>query len=51
MDEPLYFVTYDGPNKGHDNWHYDGTGAGMAPRKLSITFQLSDPKDYAGGAL
>jgi len=51
MDEPLYFVTYDEREKGHYNWHYDGTLAGHAPRKLSITFQLSDPKDYEGGEL
>ncbi|MEQ8442819.1 MAG: 2OG-Fe(II) oxygenase [Alphaproteobacteria bacterium] len=51
MDEPLYFVTYDGSKKGHYNWHYDGTVAGMAPRKLSITFQLSAPGDYQGGEL
>jgi PKHD-type hydroxylase len=51
MDEPLYFVTYESKDKGHYNWHYDGTPAGHAPRKLSITFQLSDPKDYEGGEL
>lgn len=51
MDEPLYFITYDGKEKGHYNWHHDGTNAGMAPRKLSITFQLSDPSDYEGGEL
>jgi len=51
MDEPLYFVTYEGSRKGHYNWHYDGTMAGHAPRKLSITFQLSPPEAYTGGDL
>lgn len=51
MDEPLYFVTYDGETHGHYNWHYDGSTAGYAPRKLSITFQLSRPEDYEGGEL
>lgn len=51
MDEPLYFVTYEGQRQGHYNWHYDGTAAGQAPRKLSITFQLSRAEDYEGGEL
>lgn len=51
MDEPLYFVSYEGSKKGHYNWHQDGTTAGHATRKLSITFQLSKPEDYEGGEL
>ncbi len=51
FDEPLYHITYDASIKGHYNWHYDGSVRGMAPRKLSITFQMSDATSYKGGVL
>ena len=49
--QPVQFARYrDG---GHYKWHQDSTG--IRPdgetRKLSLTFSLSDPKDYEGGYL
>ena len=50
-DEPLYHVTYDGSEEGHYAWHIDVGNDKQAQRKLSITFQMSDPADYEGGDL
>ena len=51
MDEPLYHVTYLGDDQGHYTWHAD-LGHDQEPtRKLSITFQMSDPATYDGGDL
>ena len=47
--EGLQFTQYQAPN-AHYDWHCD-MGPGDAPRKLSLTIQLSDPKDYEGGDL
>jgi PKHD-type hydroxylase len=49
--QPVQFARYrDG---GYYDWHQDSTG--IRPdgetRKLSLTFSLSDPKDYEGGEL
>lgn len=36
----------------HYDWHVDrGAGASLAPRKLSLVLQLSDPSEYEGGDL
>ena len=35
----------------HYNWHMDYGAGRMSIRKLSLCFQLSDPKDYKGGNL
>lgn len=48
LDEPLYHVTYDAADQGHYMWHTD---VGSTTRKLSITFQMSDPSTYDGGSL
>jgi predicted 2-oxoglutarate/Fe(II)-dependent dioxygenase YbiX len=40
------------PGWGHFHWHNDYShGLPMAPRKLTIIIQLSDPEDYEGGKL
>jgi PKHD-type hydroxylase len=51
MDEPLYHVTYLGDDQGHYSWHADLGHDSEATRKLSITFQMSDPASYDGGDL
>ncbi len=50
-DEPLYHVTYEGSEQGHYAWHTDVGNDKQAQRKLSITFQMSDPGEYEGGDL
>jgi PKHD-type hydroxylase len=42
--EGLQISRYDGSQ--HYSWHID---SGIAPRKLSLSVQLSDPDDYEGG--
>jgi PKHD-type hydroxylase len=51
FDEPLYHVTYNAEDEGHYAWHIDKSGDGMPARKLSITFQMTDPAQYDGGDL
>ncbi len=51
IDEPLHHVTYKGSEQGHYAWHADLGNDIQAQRKLSITFQMSDPADYEGGEL
>ena len=47
--EPLHYICYE-PG-GHFDWHTDlGIGA-MSTRKISISVQLSDGAEYAGGDL
>lgn len=47
MEQGLQFTSYTAPGE-HYTWHIDkGTGN----RKLSLSLQLSDPKDYKGGNL
>ncbi len=50
-DEPLYHVTYEGAEEGHYAWHIDVGNDSQPQRKLSITFQMSDPSEYEGGDL
>jgi len=49
--QPVQFARYR--NGGHYDWHQDASG--ISPhgecRKLSLTFSLTDPKDYEGGNL
>ena len=47
----LQFTTYKGKNEGRYGWHHDVDFKNPLPhhRKLSVTIQLSDPKDYEGG--
>ena len=49
--QPVQFARYR--NGGHYDWHQDASGqnAHGESRKLSLTFCLTDPKDYEGGEL
>jgi PKHD-type hydroxylase len=50
--ESAQVARYDAARAGHFGWHSDiGAGALAAKRKLTVVVQLSDPADYAGGAL
>ena len=49
LAEGFQFTRYDAPT-GHYGMHTDRTFNG-AVRKLSLTIQLSSPKDYEGGEL
>jgi PKHD-type hydroxylase len=49
LAEGFQFTKYEGPS-GHYGAHIDKTLNGLV-RKLSITIQLSDSKDYTGGDL
>lgn len=46
--EPFQYATYG--IGSHYGWHMD-QGAGPAPRKLSLSVQLSQPDEYEGGEL
>ena len=48
--ESLQFTEYHS-SKHHYDLHKDSGSQSGAPRKLSLTVQLSDPKDYKGGDL
>lgn len=45
--EPLHLITYE-PG-GHFEWHSDQAGGQTSTRKISISIQLSEESDYAGG--
>jgi len=49
--QPVQFARYR--NGGFYDWHQDaaGTNSYGESRKLSLTFSLTDPKDYEGGEL
>lgn len=51
LEENLYYHTYDGSQQHYFEWHYDAGTQTPAPRKLSLSLQLSDPKEYQGGVL
>lgn len=52
FDESAQIARYGAERRGHFDWHSDiGDGRLAARRKLTIVAQLSDPADYAGGAL
>jgi len=51
LDEELYYVTYDGGDEGHYDWHADSHHDAGFTRKLSVTVQMSDPAGYDGGEL
>ena len=49
--EPLQYTVYEAPSVGYD-WHIDMIDSpDSVQRKLSITIQLSGPREYAGGDL
>ena len=47
----MQFTEYHAAEGGHYDWHHDVNWNGQSDfdRKLSVTVQLSDPADYAGG--
>jgi len=47
MEQGLQFTRYTAPGEHYD-WHID-KGYMTPARKLSLSVQLSDPKDYKGG--
>ena len=49
--EDLQFTEYYASEQGHYDWHQDSGPNTVAPRKMSIVIQLSDPADYEGGEL
>lgn len=51
--EDFQYTVYRGAeeNGGHYTWHRDSGGRNLAPRKLSMVVQLSDPSEYEGGDL
>jgi PKHD-type hydroxylase len=54
FEEGFLLLRYDGALAGGDyyDWHMDIGGSGSTvSRKLTLIVQLSDPVDYAGGAL
>lgn len=51
FSELLQFTVYEGTQESHYTWHMDCTPSSVAPRKLSLVMQLSEPDDYQGGTL
>jgi len=49
--EDLQYTVYEGNEQQHYSWHVDKGDATIAPRKLSLVLQLSDPSEYEGGEL
>src|SRR5688572_24848244 len=47
--EPLHYICYE--TGGHFDWHTDLGSGSMSTRKISISVQLSEAPDYAGGDL
>lgn len=47
----IQYTIYDGEEEGFYDWHYDTFWGNPTfhDRKLSVTIQLSDSKDYEGG--
>lgn len=45
------FTMYSHEDRGWYGWHVDSVDLGAFARKLSCIVLLSDPEDYAGGAL
>ncbi len=48
--EDMQYTVY-GPEGEHYDWHVDSGPGNIAPRKLSMVLQLSDPSEYDGGDL
>lgn len=48
--EDFQYTVYR-PEGDHYTWHMDKGGFNLAPRKLSMVLQLSDPSEYEGGDL
>lgn len=51
-DENIQYTEYYANENGHYDWHQDvGPGDLASKRKVSITLQLSEDEEYAGGDL
>lgn len=48
VTDPIHYVIYP-EDGGHLDWHMDVGAFAVNKRKLAMTVQLSDPKDYDGG--
>jgi len=48
VTDPIHYVIYP-TDGGHLDWHMDTGALAVNKRKLAMTVQLSDPKDYDGG--
>jgi PKHD-type hydroxylase len=46
--EPMQYTVYQHSEGGHYGWHVDCGVNNPAPRKLSLSLQLSDPASYEG---
>jgi PKHD-type hydroxylase len=58
LHEDLQYTVYESDDEGFYNWHVDAYTTidennidQRLPRKMSLSFQLSDPSDYEGGDL
>lgn len=52
FNEDLQYTVYESTVDGHYDYHMDaGFNQNRAPRKLSLTLQLSPPDEYEGGVL
>jgi PKHD-type hydroxylase len=51
LSEQLQYTVYESGEGGHYDWHVDHSTITPAPRKLSLSLQLSDPAEYEGCAL
>lgn len=49
--EDFQYTEYSSDNEGHYTWHIDMSNDSVAPRKLSLVLQLSNPEEYEGGDL
>ena len=55
VTDPIHYVIYPAPtgpqsnDGGHLDWHMDIGAYAVNKRKLAMTVQLSDPRDYDGG--
>lgn len=49
--EPFQYTEYNSSYKGKYDWHIDLGSEKASFRKISITIQLSSPKEYEGGVL
>lgn len=49
--EDMQYTVYVEENQSHYTWHIDMSPTSIAPRKLTLVLQLSDPSEYEGGEL
>ena len=49
--EDMQYTVYADSDNSHYTWHIDMSPSSIAPRKLSLVLQLSDPSEYEGGDL